>query len=138
MSTKTWRDKLDGIGGLDYITFLNVPMRESEFGPVIDYPMEKLEKMAAIAIISEGIPLRGKEVLFLRKVLGLSREKFAAKLDLTSGAIVKWEQSKDERLHLVNEITVRIFIAEQLELNTPFKFSDFLGLKPHKLELKAA
>ncbi len=138
MIQKSWKDKLEGIGGLDYITFLNVPMKTSEFGPVIDFPMQLLEKMAAEAIIREKIPLRGKEVLFLRKVLGLSREKFAAKLDLSSGAIVKWEQAEFDRLHLVNEITVRIFVAEQLGLNTQFKFSDFLEGKPHKLELKAA
>lgn len=138
MKKQNWTDKLDGIGGLDYITFLNVPMKSSEFGPIIDFPMENLEKMAAIAIIKEKIPLRGKEVLFLRKVLGLSREKFAAKLDLSSGAIFKWEQSETERLHLVNEITVRIFVAEQLGLDTRFKFSDFLEGKLQKIELKAA
>ena len=113
-------------------------MRSSEFGPVIDCPIQNLEKMAAIAIIKEKIPLRGKEVRFLRKVLGLSREKFAAKLDLSSGAIVKWEQAENERLHLVNEITVRIFVADQLELDTQFRFSDFIEGKLHKLELKAA
>lgn len=127
MKTNARTGELKGIGGLDYIEFQNVPMKDSEFGEVIDCDYGILEKIAAKAIISERIPIRGREVAFLRKVLGLSRERFAARLDLTSGALVKWEKAMDERLHPVNEAAVRAFVAEQLGVEISGRFSELVG-----------
>ena len=135
---KKWKEDLDGLVPLEYIHFKNVPMKESKHGPVIDLDPSILEKLAAVAILKEKIPLRGKEVHFLRKVVGLSMEKFAGKLGLTSGTIFHWEKDELERLSTVNELAVRTFVAEELEVEISGKFSELLGDKIHQINLFAA
>jgi DNA-binding transcriptional regulator YiaG len=137
---KRWKEDLKGLVGLDYVLFKNVPMRQSEYGPVIDLEPGVLEKLAAQAVIEHRIPIRGKEVKFLRKTLGLSMEKFATKLELTSGAVFKWERNPEERLHSTNEIVVRAFVAEILGVEISGKYSALLGKneQPEELILKAS
>jgi DNA-binding transcriptional regulator YiaG len=113
-------------------------MRESKLGPVIDLESGQLERLAAIAVIRERVPLCGKEVKFLRKVLGLSLEKFSAKLGLSSGTVFHWEKAARERLAPVNEAALRTLMAEELEVDLPAKFSLLLGIKIQKLEVRAS
>jgi DNA-binding XRE family transcriptional regulator len=135
---KRWKEDLEGLVPLEYIKFLNVPMYESEYGSVIDLPPHFLEKLAAEAVIKERIPLRGKEVKFLRKTLSLSLEKFANKIGLTSGAIFRWEQDRETQLIPVNEIAVRTFMAEALGIEIAGKFSELVGTQEHAILLKAS
>ncbi len=119
--------KLHGIGGLDYVEIRQVPMRtnaDKSIGDVITADMGDLERLVASEIIRQRIPVRGKEVLFLRKALGMSMEKFAGHLGLTAASILKWERASVKRLALVNEFAVRGFVAERLKMSTPVKFSD--------------
>ncbi|NOT77589.1 MAG: hypothetical protein HOP07_01150 [Bacteriovoracaceae bacterium] len=135
---KKWKEDLDGLVPLEYIHFKNVPMKESKHGPVIDLDPALLEKLAAIAILREKIPLRGIEVHFLRKVIGLSMEKFARKLGLSSGTIFHWEKNEFVRLSIVNELAVRSFTAEALDIEISGKFSELLGDKIRQINLNAA
>jgi len=135
---KKWKEDLDGLVPLEYIHFKNVPMKESKHGPVIDLDPSILEKLAAMAILKEKIPLRGLEVHFLRKVIGLSMEKFAGRLGLSSGTIFHWEKDELERLSTVNELAVRSFAAEELGIEISGKFSDLIGDKIHQINLEAA
>lgn len=76
---------------------------------------------------------------FLRKVLGLSYEKFAGPMDLSSATVMKWEKSETDRLHPVNEVAVRTYVAERLGLHVDGAFSKLVGgLTPKLLELKAS
>jgi DNA-binding transcriptional regulator YiaG len=136
----SWKEDLKGLVGLSYIVFKNVPMKKSEHGPIIDLEPGTLEKLAAKAIVKERIGFHGKEVKFLRKALGLSLEKFAGKLGITSGAVFKWEQKPEERLHPMNEVAVRSFVAEQLGIELSGQFSQLLGrdTEPKELILKAS
>ena len=134
MKTKT----LHGIGGLDYVEVRHVPVRTSKdetIGDVIVANMGELERLVAAEIISQSIPLHGKEVLFLRKALGMSLAKFAAHLSLTAASVMKWERAASKRLALINEFAVRGFVAERLKLITPVKFSDLSDMTetPSKL-----
>ena len=135
---KKWKENLDGLVGLEYIHFLNVPMKDSQHGPVIDLAPNVLEMLAAKAVIVHRIPLRGKEVKFLRKAIGLSLEKFANKLGLTSGSIFHWEKAENERLTPINEVAVRSLIAEELGVQISGKFSDLLGEKIHDINVMAS
>lgn len=136
--TKNWTEDLEGLTPLEYIYFKNVPMKHSDYGPVINMDPAILDLLAAKAVIEEKIPLRGIEVHFLRKVVGLSMEKFANKLGLTSGTIFHWEKSEMDRLSLVNEIAVRTFMAEELGVEISGKFSELIGDKIHPIFLFAA
>lgn len=135
---KRWKENLDGLIGLEYIRFLNVPHFESKHGPVIDLSPGTLETLAAKAIVKERIPLRGKEVRFLRKTLGLSLEKFSAKLGLSSGTVFHWEKAEDQQLAPVNESAVRALLAEELEIEIPGKFSLLVGGKARRIDVKAS
>lgn len=135
---KRWTENLKGLIALDYVTFINVPMVEYKHGPIIDLPPNFLETLAAKAIIKESIPLRGREVKFLRKTIGLSLEKFANQIGLTSGAIFRWEQAQDEHLSPINEIAVRTFIADKLNVEIPGKFSKLIGKVIFEIELQAS
>lgn len=135
---KKWKEDLDGLVPLEYIHFKNVPMKESKHGPVIDLDPSILEKLAAMAILKEKIPLRGLEVHFLRKVIGLSMEKFACRLGLSSGTIFHWEKNELDRLSTVNELAVRSFAAEELGVEISGKFSELIGDKIHQINLEAA
>jgi DNA-binding transcriptional regulator YiaG len=135
---KKWKEDLNGLVPLEYIHFKNVPMKESQHGPVIDLDPSVLERLAAMAVLKEKIPLRGIEVHFLRKVIGLSMEKFAGRLGLSSGTIFHWEKNELERLSTVNELAVRSFVAEELGIEISGKFSDLIGDKIHQINLDAA
>ena len=137
---KRWKEDIHGIGGLDYVIFKSVPMRESKYGDVIDFNPGLMEKMVAEAVIRERVPIRGLEVGFLRKTLALSLERFAKELNLTAAAVRKWELKETERLHLVNEVAVRSFVAEQLGIEMSGKFSELIATKqfPNELVLKAS
>lgn len=127
MNSSRWLQDLKGIGGLNYILIKNVPMRESKLGPVIEINQTILDELAARAIIEHRVPIRGQEVRFLRKTLGLSMDEFSEQLGLTSGAIFKWEQKATERLHPINEIAVRSLVADQLGLEISGRFSKMIA-----------
>ena len=137
---KRWKEDIKGIGGLEYIIFKNVPMRESKYGDIIDFNGGLMEKMAAEAIIQGRIPLRGLEVNFLRKTLGLSLDRLAKDLNLTAAAVRKWELKETERLHLINEAAVRSLFAEKLGIALSGKFSELIGIEksPNEVVLKAS
>jgi hypothetical protein len=127
MNSGRWQQDLKGIGGLNYILFKNVPMRESPWGPVIEINETILSKLAARAIIEHRLPIRGIEVKFLRKTLDLSMDEFSEQLGLTAGAIFKWEQKSNDRLHPINEIAVRALLADRLGLEISGRFSKMIA-----------
>ncbi len=135
---KKWKENLAGLISLEYVHFINVPMKDSKHGPVIDLAPDVLETLAAKAVITHRVPLRGKEVKFLRKTIGLSLEKFANKLGLTSGSVFHWERAGNERLAPINEAAVRSLVAEELNIEISGKFSDLLGEKICKIKVKAS
>ena len=137
---KRWKENLHGFGGLDYIIFKNLPMRKSKWGDVIDLNPIVMERLVAEAVIIQRIPLRGREVRFLRKTLGLTLEKFANAINISDSTVFKWEAKLDERLHSLNEAAVRSFFAEQFGVKMPGKFSELIGTDDHpdKIVLKAS
>jgi hypothetical protein len=138
-SRKRWKGELKNATPLEYIVFKNVPMRSSDHGDVVDLDVEVLELLAAKAVVETRVPLRGVEVKFLRKVLGLSLEKFAGPMGLSAATVMKWERQELGRLHAVNEVAVRTYVAERLGLHVDGLFSTLLGDRtPKILELKAS
>ena len=137
---RRWKEDIRGIGGLDYITFKNVPMHESKWGDVIELQESIMEKIAAEAIIVQRVPLRGCEVKFLRKSLGLTYDKFAAELGISASTACKWEQKPDERLSGFNEAALRAYFAEKYGIEISGKLSTLIGspTRPVEIILKAS
>jgi DNA-binding transcriptional regulator YiaG len=137
---KRRKETLKGFGGLDYLTITGVPIRETAHGEVIDIPYERLERLVAKAIVKNAVPIRGLEVKFLRKALGLSLGAFAKELELTAPGVLKWEKAAKERLLMPNEAAVRAFAAEKLGIRIDGRLSQLVPSRDRaeKLELEAS
>ena len=133
---KRWKENLEGWEGLEYVKLLGVPMCKSRRGPEVDLKPLVLERAVARALVQSRNPLKGNEVRFLRKTIGLSLDKFARKLGLTSGAIFHWEKAANERLIPVNEVAVRVLCAEELAVEMPAILSRLIGTGPEILTLE--
>lgn len=125
--------------GLEYVTVMGIPTKKKGKHEVLAIDHGVIEQLVAKEILKLGIRFRGKEVKFLRKVLGLSLEKMAAKIHLTSGAIQRWEKKKEEPISPVNEIALRAFFCDQFGISIPAHFNDFLGKESYEpIKLKVA
>jgi len=124
------------ICGLDYVDLENVPIRHTAHGEVVDADPALIERIIAGEIVRQGVPLRGAEVQFLRKTLGLSMARFGKLLGLSAPAILKWERARNQRLLPANEVAVRALLAEQLDLAIEGKFSVLKGLPETPERLK--
>jgi len=102
--------------GLEYVTV----MTKGKSIPVS--ALLKLEKEIAKKIIKYR-PLRGKEILFLRKQLELSCSKLSLVLDgsFDASTISRWEKEPNKRLSPKNEMFLRVFFAEQFNVELKAK-----------------
>ncbi len=116
------------ICGLNYVYLENIPVRRTSHGEVIAADLSIVEREIAKEIIRRGIPLRGAEVQFLRKTLGMSMQRFGRPLGLSAPAIMKWEKARTKRLAPINEVAVRALIAEQLDIRLDGRFKVLLGI----------
>lgn len=108
--------EFQGFMGLKYIALKGVPYEESKkHGQLIHASVSKqVERLASHAILAAGLPIRGREVAYYRSILGLSLKQFGSLLGYSDVAILKWERAKDKRLERVNEIAVRVLIAQRM------------------------
>lgn len=92
--------------GLEYVT---VNLKKSSL-PIAE--ALEIDKKIAVEIIKH-LPIRGREVLFLRKQMGMSLFKFANFFNSTfdPSTLGKWEKRPDERLSKPNEALVRIYFV---------------------------
>ena len=126
--------------GLEYVFLEGVPIRHTPHGDVIDADPGLIEKEIAAEIVRRGVPIRGAEVRFLRKSLGLSLERFGRMLGLSAPAIMKWERARERRLDPTNEVSVRALMAENLGIALAGKFTVLKGSPdtPSRLLLRLA
>jgi DNA-binding transcriptional regulator YiaG len=128
------------ICGLDYVYLKNVPTRQTTHGEILDIDIAAIELEIAGEIVRQGIPIKGAEVQFLRKSLGLSLEKFGKLLELSAPAVLKWERARTKRLAPINEVAVRALMAEKLDIELQGRFTTLKGNSetPYRLYLKVA
>jgi DNA-binding transcriptional regulator YiaG len=131
---------IKGVANLNYPEVHGVPMIiDDEFGESIHAQvLGEVEQQVASEIISRKLPIRGAEVAFLRKALGLSRLEFAKGLSLSDVAVLKWERAKEKRLVPINEIAVRAYFAQKLGVKLPGTFDALVGSDsvPKKLSIQ--
>jgi DNA-binding transcriptional regulator YiaG len=128
------------ICGLDYVYLKNVPTRRTTHGEILDIDIAAIELEIAGEIVRQGIPIKGAEVQFLRKSLGLSLDKFGKLLELSAPAVLKWERARTKRLAPINEVAVRALMAEKLDIELQGRFTTLKGNSetPSRLYLKVA
>ena len=95
--------------------------------------------MIAVEIIRQKVPLRGKEVLFLRKALKMNRNRWAEKLGVTASGIFRWEEAAEKRMSRINEAAIRMLCAEELGIRLEARWSKLTadGESPGRLEVAA-
>jgi DNA-binding transcriptional regulator YiaG len=90
--------------------------------------------------IVKARPLRGKEILFLRKQLKASCANISLMLNGTFDAstISKWEKKDITRLSPSNEMFMRVFFAEKFNINVKATSKDLVPEEnKERLELAA-
>ena len=140
MGIKQVLKTLKGVANLDYPEVHGVPMTvDDECGEGIHAQvLGEVEHLVAVEIISQKLPIRGAEVEFLRKSIGLSRLEFARGLSLSDVAVLKWERAKSKRLAMVNEIAVRAYFAQRLKVKLLGTIDGLMGIDetPKKLVIQ--
>lgn len=126
--------------GLEYVYLVDAPIGIDGGEEYIDLPPEQIDTMIATEIVRHGVPLRGKEVLYLRKALNMNRNQWAKALGMTASGILRWEQRGDQRVSLINGVAVRMLCAEVLGVELEAKWSAVVTAPelPERLEVAAA
>lgn len=130
---------IKGFANLEYLTLTDVPVKKTSHGEVFDVSLSELERISAIAILENRLPIRGAEVKLFRSVLGLSLSAFGEKLGYKDTTILNWEKNSAKRLSLVNEIAVKLLVAEFLGIHLPSSLDHLKGMEKAKnLKVSAA
>jgi DNA-binding transcriptional regulator YiaG len=125
--------------GLEYVYLVDVPIGKDGSEEFIDLSPEEIDRMIAVEIIRQKVPLRGKEVLFLRKALKMNRNRWAEKLGVTASGIFRWEEAGEKRMSKINEAAIRMLCAEELgiKLDSRWSFLATTPKLPERLEVAA-
>lgn len=124
--------------GLDYV-YVKAPVRKDEDDEeYIDLPMGTIEEAIATKLIEARVPIRGLEVMFLRKTFGMSLKDWSAEFGLSAAGVMKWEKAPKTRLSKVNEAAVRALSAEKLGMDIDGVWSNLVAKQdtPKRLSLK--
>lgn len=125
---------------LEYVTIKNVPMVKTPAGYGFQAEtLMKIERAVAREVLSRGVPLRGREVQFIRKAFDISARELAELLGLSHVAVRKWEKNELKRLEPVNEIAVRAVLATYVHIDMLIKDAVLKATdKPSKIEINAS
>ena len=92
------RTSIKNFGGLTYVTVTNIPLKQTEFGDVIDMEPGELEKLVATALIEHKMPIRGAEFRVMKSAARLSNESIAKQLGISRNTVLKWGKETERRL----------------------------------------
>ncbi|MBI4405052.1 MAG: helix-turn-helix domain-containing protein [Deltaproteobacteria bacterium] len=130
---------IKNFGGLTYITVTNIPIKQTDFGEVIDMEPRALEKLVSEALIRNKIPVRGAEFRIMKSALGLSNEAIANQLGISRNTVLKWGKEVEKRLPPPYEMLVRVLVAELMGIRLNATIDDLRAASRAKgISLKAA
>src|SRR3989339_1520696 len=85
--------------GLEYVFIKKVKAINTKYGRSINIPnVKELHEKIAFAILKNNIPLRGKELRFLRKTSGITQVDLANLLNVGQSTIANWEGKDIDQL----------------------------------------
>jgi DNA-binding transcriptional regulator YiaG len=110
---------IKAIGGLPYLEMRNVPV---EMHPRLGEGMhasviQRAEQIAAMALITHIVPLRGLEIAFLRSFLGISMKEFGKLFGYSDVAVLKWERAKKKRVDVAVEHYIRLILVREFKIH---------------------
>lgn len=101
------------VRGIPYLRVVGIPTRETQGGTAWTLELAAVERMFAAALIWLRVPLRGVELKYLRKALGLSLAALGQELGVSDVTVLNWEKAEEKRLDLTTEVAMRAFFAEK-------------------------
>ena len=135
MKTTTMKN----FAGLTYVTVLNIPVKSSALGDVIDAGPRELERLVAIALIEQKIPITGAEFRVFKSALDMSNEEIGEKLGVSRNTVLKWGKELEKRLPPSYEMLVRLLVAGVLGVSISATIEDLkAGDKTKRINVKAA
>jgi putative zinc finger/helix-turn-helix YgiT family protein len=120
--------------GLDNVILKDIPIvicKNCKSKMPIIPMIESLHKTIGFALIKKTRNLSGKEIRFLRKLMGLTSLQLAIKLEVSEVTLSRWENDK-ESIGKPNDKLLRLlFISSTLSKTKGYKHSinDILNLK---------
>jgi DNA-binding transcriptional regulator YiaG len=130
---------IKNFGGLTYVSVSKVPIRPTEFGDVIDMEQGELERLVAVSLIENRVPVRGAEFRVMKSALALSNDAIADYLGVNRNTVLKWGKEIEKRLPKPYEILVRLLVADLLGIELDATLEDLSADdKAKKISLKAA
>ena len=133
------KTSIKNFGGLTYVTITNIPVKQTEFGDVIDMETGELEKLVAMALIQYKTPVRGAEFRVMKSAVGLSNESIAKQLGISRNTVLKWGKETAKRLPPPYEMLVRLLVAGALGMELIATIEDLKACdKAKSISLKAA
>lgn len=126
-----------GLSGLEYVYLAEVPIAVDGGCEYIDLPPGDIEKSVAKEIVRRSIPIRGQELVFLRKTLALSQDQLASRLGKSATIIREFENAREKRLPKIETAAIRLLCAEELRLKLEGKWSVISAIidTPERLEV---
>ena len=135
MKTTTMKN----FAGLTYVTISNIPIKNSDYGEIIDTKPRELEVLVAIALIENKIPITGAEFRLLKSAINLSNEGIAKMLGVSRNTVLKWGKEIEKRLPTPYEMLVRFLVADSLGIKISSSIEELRANdKTKKIVLKAA
>ena len=123
--------------GLDNVQLVDAPVWECESGhQEVEIPnAEQLHRLLTNLLIRKPTALRGTEVRFLRKELGLSGKAFARRLGMTAEHLSRLENGARDITSTIN-LLVRLAVAWELTRRQRIDFPS--DIEPFVTRLEAA
>ena len=78
--------------------------------------LSRLERRAAMTVLSEVEDIEGSELKFARKAIGLTQAELALKLGVTTETVCRWETGKEDFKRQTRLAVLRIL--DELDRNT--------------------
>ena len=130
---------MNNFAGLTYLSIRGIPVKDTEYGEVIDMEQGKLEELVSCALIENKVPIRGAEFRILKSAIGLSNENIAEKLGINRNTVLKWGKEIEKRLPAPYEMLVRLLVANILGIEISATLEDLKASdKVKKIRLDAA
>lgn len=128
--------------GLDYVYLMDgVEWEENEYGKFFSISeVEKLHDFIAHEIITSSRPIRGQEMLFLRKQLMLSQNCLANLMGITRVTIAKAEAKRIENVSPMMDRLLRIIFTlnnkDKKSLSVVAELLDDIAEQEYQRQLK--
>lgn len=124
------------------VILINAPWKKVFGEWALDINFKNLQNVVLQDLIHKPVPLRGKELRFIRKFLEMTTANFGKLFGVTHVAVVKWENDQ-AKINPATELCIRLHVMDLLitkdkEFRKFYHDMSIETLAKHKKNLKIA